>query len=195
VTLDSLVLNAPQTISPWLGATFTDWEAADVVVFADRPLIPYLVCRTETVSPFVGGAYVRYLLLPLFDVAVPPWLPPVPVPPPPAPDPGPAPGASCGLAGVLAFGDIVDHVMDGVDDAWWVLPAPLGVDCVLEVFDYDVPPGIGSVIFGNVCGSLVVLADITAPGFTTIGVSSGWNVYWWTSALAGTFSFRFIPPD
>lgn len=83
VTLDSLELHGPYTVTPWLGAVWSDYLSADVVEFTSQPGVLYIVCREEVVEPFGRVPYVRYLLIPLLDVAPPTWPPPDPLPPGP----------------------------------------------------------------------------------------------------------------
>lgn len=115
VTLDAVNLHGPLTSSPWVGAVFTDYEAADEVSFSDAPGVWYSVCRSEWVIPHVGSPYYRWLILPLSSYAVPPFpppSPPPPAPPPPVPPPPPPPmpGPTCETAGPLGIGDVISGV-------------------------------------------------------------------------------------
>lgn len=97
VTLDSVELHPPLTSSPFVGALFTDYQAADEVEFDTAPGVWVSVCREERVAPFGRPAYWRYLLFPPEVFSSPPWPPPSPPPPPPPPPSPPvvSPGAGC----------------------------------------------------------------------------------------------------
>lgn len=83
VTFDELDVNGPMSVSPFLGAVFTDYMTADQVSFADAPGVWYAVCRAERVVPPLAPPYWRYMLIPDDWFAVPPWPEPKPIPPAP----------------------------------------------------------------------------------------------------------------
>lgn len=97
VTLDNFRPNGPLVRSPWSGAVFTDFLAADQVAFDAEPSKWWTICRDELVQPFGRTPYWRYLLIPDEKLVPPDWPPPSPLPAPPVPVTYEyiAPGPSC----------------------------------------------------------------------------------------------------
>lgn len=85
VTVDEVGLHGPYTLSPWIGAIFSDYLASDQVLFQSEPSVWYVVCREELVVPDAGGPYSRFLLVPLSKFADPFWPPREPLPSGPLP--------------------------------------------------------------------------------------------------------------
>lgn len=127
VTLDAVRLNAPTTISPWMGAVFTDYLTADQVSISNAPDVWFTVCREESVIPFGRPPYWRYLLIPVTDYVVPPWQPPTPIPPKPSSPPGssPAPGASCADPAFLSgFGEYLLATQPDGTNGYYAIEVP-----------------------------------------------------------------------
>jgi hypothetical protein len=86
----------------------------------------------------------------------------------------------------------VSRALNDPDDSWWVLPAPGLATVDLVVTSYSAPGGAGLIIYGNTCGSLVVLDSVYAPGTFVLIVPAGWNVYV-AGYTTGFVEFHFEP--
>lgn len=153
ITLDAFELNVPLTSSPYSGAIFTDYFAADRVRVPAGVGPTYYVCREERVSPFGETPYWRYLIILLADTDTPPWLPPTspPVPPPPAP------AGTCSAAGIVALGADFVSAVSGTVEAWWRFTAPsagayhfttVSSDVQILAYAWELPCGTGALITG-----------------------------------------------
>lgn len=189
VTLDALLLDGPYTISPWLGATYTDYEAADVIEFSDRPNIWYVVMRTESVEPVGRAPYYRWLILLVDDIDVPPWQPQEPIPPDPtAPNVVP-PASTCASAPLVPFATPVSSGLMPDGQSWWLLPLVGGYEYHFTLLTQSDPPGTVSANVGQ-CGAQAAVFVTNAVGCVTFTLGENEACYLERSGQSGTMSFR-----
>lgn len=119
--------NGPATSSPWVPATFDDYNTADRLDVSGFTGGRLIVCRQEFINPFGRPSYWRNLCLPVSKLVVPPWLPPQPLPPPPPPPAGCAlPGTNCVTAGAMSQGVTCPYVIAAGAQQWfaWTATTP-----------------------------------------------------------------------
>jgi hypothetical protein len=170
VTLDAAALNGVYVSSPWLGAVFSDYEAADRVAFASDPLRWYYVCREEKVFPFGRSAYLRYLLIPVESIVRPPWPPPVPSPPSPTPPPPVVPGPTCGSAGVVGLNQAAVTEGTNIYEAWWRLE--VGAYTENHVYVVGGAADMFLQVYQGSCPNLYSINSRTGPGSLQFDVAS-----------------------